>query len=241
MDVNFSASSVTSSGPLGIWELDKINIWARWKCVHRQSIQKGSWSWWPGVRNVRWRLLWLWRGEVGWWYPGLVVGLFWALGVCWVLGNVASNWVREGEEGGGVLPPASETRVYTLSTEMLSSQWNFKTLQALTSPTGLGENVCLKQVKSEKRTGMDGPLYRYGHGGDCWNTSCEAWVTLYYHWYPENLNVWFIGKQNYGRYLVTWHCSQFPISSLDSQSAQWPRSRSLLWSSDLHIRDIYCQ
>ena len=57
-----------------------------------------------------------------------------------VLGNVASNWVREGE-GGGVLPPASETRVYTLSTEMLSSQWNFKTLQALTSPTGLGENV----------------------------------------------------------------------------------------------------
>ena len=156
-----------------------------------------------------------------------------------VLGNVASNWVREGEEGGGVLPPASETRVYTLSTEMLSSQWNFKTLQALTSPTGLGENVC--QVKSEKRTGMDGPLYRYGHGGDCWNTSYEAWVTLYYHWYPENLNVWFIGKQNYGRYLVTWHCSQFPISSLDSQSAQWPRSRSLLWSSDLHIRDIYCQ
>ena len=57
-----------------------------------------------------------------------------------VLGNVASNWVREGE-GGGVLPSASETRVYTLSTEMLSSQWNFKTLQALTSPTGLGENV----------------------------------------------------------------------------------------------------
>ena len=38
-----------------------------------------------------------------------------------VLGNVASNWVREGE-GGGVLPSASETRVYTLSTEMLSSQ-----------------------------------------------------------------------------------------------------------------------
>ena len=45
-----------------------------------------------------------------------------SIGCVLVLGNVASNWVREGEEGGGVLPPASETRVYTLSTEMLSSQ-----------------------------------------------------------------------------------------------------------------------
>ena len=49
-----------------------------------------------------------------------------------------------------------------------------------------------------------------------------------FHWYPKNLNVWFNVKQNFGCYLVTWHCSQFPISSLHMLcplQSKWPRNR----------------
>ena len=82
-----------------------------------------------------------------------------------VLGNVASNWVREGE-GGGVL--CSPQPVRPECTHYLLRCWAHSETLKRCKPwrhQQVWEKMCLKQVKSEKRTGMDGPLYVIGTVG----------------------------------------------------------------------------
>ena len=75
---------------------------------------------------------------------------------------------------------------------MLRSGWKLKHLKALTSPTGLGENLCqIEQEWTDRKTELE-ILVR---------CKVKAWVTFWCHWYPVSLNVWFIGKQNFGCYL----------------------------------------
>ena len=119
--------------------------------------------------------------RIGWWII-LSIGCS---------GECSISLVKRGEGGEGHYQ-ARVTSEYTSSTEVLRSGWKLKHLKALTSPTGLGENLCqIEQEWTDRKTELE-ILVR---------CKVKAWVTFWCHWYPVSLNVWFIGKQNFGCYL----------------------------------------